>query len=104
MTLSQTRFKHLAFALLVPGAVLLAFFLFSAPPEAMARQEAGYAGIETCQVCHEGVVEALFSEEKSAMCLQCHEKGGKMFWVGEAPTNHEGLPARPATSRKRPSS
>jgi len=128
MTLSHTRFKPLALALLVPAAVLLAFFLFSAPPEAMARQEAGYAGIETCLVCHEGVVEAfkdtrhgkkgfelrsdracetchgpaaahaeaggdktkiksveaLFSEEKSAMCLQCHEKGGKMLWSGSA--------------------
>jgi hypothetical protein len=28
-------------------------------------------------------VAALSSEEKSEMCLQCHEKRGKMFWVGE---------------------
>jgi DmsE family decaheme c-type cytochrome len=126
MTLSQTRFKHLAVALLVPAAVLFALLLFSTAPKAMARQEAGYAGIETCQTCHEDVVTAfkdtihgkkgfelrsdkacetchgpaaahveaqgdktkiksvalLSSEEKSEMCLQCHEKGGKMFWVG----------------------
>ncbi|MEW6455424.1 MAG: DmsE family decaheme c-type cytochrome [Acidobacteriota bacterium] len=125
----KSRFNQLAFTILIPVVILiLSLILFSSPERAIAQQEAEYAGIEQCEMCHEEMVKAfkdtihgkkgfelrsdkacetchgpagahveaggdktkiksvaaLTSEEKSDMCLQCHERGRKMFWLGSA--------------------